>query len=135
MGRASFNNFKTLKVDCKSGFTSPDAARARFPIFDDANWEGVQETYYNPESGWGEAEEALASIFQVVCDEGVTFIEATAEKLILGVDGSCLGVAIVRDGEKENLLANRTVLVLELTRQRFLPIQRQTETTYKWMDE
>ncbi|KAH8907954.1 nucleotide-binding domain-containing protein [Coniochaeta sp. PMI_546] len=111
MGRASFNNYKTLAVDSKSGFMSPDEAHARFPIFDDANWEDVQETTNTtPESEWGEAEEAIASIFQAACDEGVIFIEATAEKLILGTDASCLGVAIVRNGEKENLLADRTVL-------------------------
>ncbi|KAK3365355.1 sarcosine oxidase [Lasiosphaeria ovina] len=120
MGRASFDNYRDLGVDTKSEILSKEEALARFPVFQDANWSGAKENYFNPQSGWGEADEAMASFFKATCDTGATFIEATAEKLILDPEGSCSGVAISEHGIKRNVYADRTILCVGAYTEQFL---------------
>jgi sarcosine oxidase/L-pipecolate oxidase len=89
---------------------SVDEGRDRFSIFQDANWADVQYNYYNPHSGWAEADEAMAVVFQAALDAGVGFIEATVQKLLLAPDGSCQGITIMKEGEPRDMLAEHTVV-------------------------
>lgn len=111
MGRDSYANYRKLGQEALSGeLMSVEEGHARFPIFQDANWADTEYNYYNPHSGWGEAEEAMHSIFQATLDAGVQFIEATVQKLHLSADRSCLGVTVLKDGEKIEVLGDRTVV-------------------------
>ncbi|KAK0744895.1 sarcosine oxidase [Apiosordaria backusii] len=111
MGRLSYANYKKLGEESLSGeLMTPEEARERFPIFQDANWADAEYNYYNPHSGWGEGEEAMRSVLHAALDVGVTFIEATVQKLLLDSDRSCLGVAILKNGQPQDILADRTLL-------------------------
>ncbi|KAK4032194.1 putative sarcosine oxidase protein [Parachaetomium inaequale] len=94
IGRASYANYKKIGQEPLSGRADTDA----------------EYNYYNPHSGWGEAEEAMASVFQAALDAGVTFTEATARKLLPAPDGSCQGVTVQKDGELQDLVADLTVV-------------------------
>ncbi len=111
MGRDSYDNYRKIGQEALSGeLLSIEEGHARFPIFQDANWTDTEYNYYNPHSGWGEAEEAMHSIFQAALDAGVVFLEATAQKLHLSADRACLGVTVVKDGETLDILGDRTVV-------------------------
>ncbi|KAM6523067.1 hypothetical protein FSOLCH5_003687 [Fusarium solani] len=70
MGRASLANFAKLGHDAGAVTMTPEEARIRFPQFQEANWTGVEEAYFNPKSGWGEADEALRAVVTAACDAG-----------------------------------------------------------------
>jgi sarcosine oxidase/L-pipecolate oxidase len=111
MGRDSHANYRKLGQEALSGaLLSVEEARARFPIFQDANWTDTEYNYYNPHSGWGEAEEAMHSTFEAALAAGVVFVEATVQKLHLGADRSCLGVTVLKDGKMVQILGDRTVV-------------------------
>jgi len=120
MGKASFKNYKALGVDTKSEILSTREALSRFSIFQNANWTGVKENYYSPQSGWGEADEAFRSFFQATCDAGVAFIEAKAEKLLLDAEGNCRGVRISEKGTEREFYADRTILCVGPHTEKFL---------------
>ncbi|KAK4141815.1 putative sarcosine oxidase [Dichotomopilus funicola] len=121
MGQASFENYRSLSVETRSEILSKEEALTRFPIFQDANWTGVKENYFNPQSGWGEADEAVASFFTATLASGVEFIEATAEKLVLDSDGNCAGVVISEaGGPSREFLADRTILCVGAYTEKFL---------------
>ncbi|KAK4185038.1 FAD dependent oxidoreductase [Podospora australis] len=110
MGRAAFKNFKHLNVDQGATIMSTVEALERFPIFKGANWEDVTENYFNPSSGWGEAHETMESVFRAALAEGVQFLEATVDKLILDpTTRACLGV---RTSDGKEIFADRTVLAV-----------------------
>ncbi|KAK5659443.1 hypothetical protein OQA88_644 [Cercophora sp. LCS_1] len=121
MGRAAYANYKKLGVDFKAEIFSTEEAHSRFPVFDDANWTDVKENFYNPQSGWGEADGAMASITEAALAAGVEFVEAKAERLILAADRSCLGVSVIfASGEKKDILAGKTVLSVGASTELFL---------------
>ncbi|KAK4449070.1 putative sarcosine oxidase protein [Podospora aff. communis PSN243] len=121
MGRASFKNYRDLGVETQSEILTKEGALARFPIFQDANWSGVNENYFNPQSGWGEADGAVASFFAATCNAGVTFIKANAERLVLDSEGNCTGVFISEGGgQTREFLADRTILCVGAFTEKFL---------------
>lgn len=121
MGRASFVNYRALGVETRSEILSKEDALARFPVFQDANWSGVKENYFNPQSGWGEADEAVASFFAATCAAGVIFVEATAEKLVLDANGNCTGVVLSEEGgQTREFLADQVILCVGAYTEKFL---------------
>jgi sarcosine oxidase/L-pipecolate oxidase len=79
-------------------------------MFKGANWDDVDECFYNSKSGWEEADEALASLNQAAVDLGVTFQVGTVIGLVLNDSKACLGVHIEARGETRTVTADRTVL-------------------------
>jgi hypothetical protein len=107
MGSKSFKNYNALGVDHAAEMMTPEQARERFPIFKEANWDDVEENYYNARSGWGEGEPALRSLVQAAIDAGGEFVQGQVAKLSFAEDKSCIGAKLVNGNE---ILADRTVL-------------------------
>ncbi|ATY64256.1 sarcosine oxidase [Cordyceps militaris] len=81
-----------------------EAARQRWGgLFRDAYWQGVGESlYFNPRSGWGDADGALRSLTQAAIDAGAEHRVACVSQLILdGAEGArrCRGVRL-EDGSE-----------------------------------
>ncbi|KAH7346471.1 FAD dependent oxidoreductase [Rhexocercosporidium sp. MPI-PUGE-AT-0058] len=101
MGRGALENYRKLGVDVKAEILSVEDARGRFGgVYEEAEWEGAKECYWNPGSGWGEGEGegALRSIIEAAVEAGVFYVEATVERLCIDSSGICTGVSMT-DGE------------------------------------
>jgi sarcosine oxidase/L-pipecolate oxidase len=65
MARASLDNLNAVGEKYHAGIWNPEETRARVDgIFKDAKWDGVTETYFKPQSGWGEADRVLQSVIE-----------------------------------------------------------------------
>ena len=86
-GRNCLQNYKLFdeKVDCE--MLSVEEAVRRFPIFKDTNWDGATQCYWNPVSGWAEADQAVSSCLESARGLGVEIIEASVETLLSTTDG------------------------------------------------
>lgn len=92
MGRGSFENYKKLGVDTGAVFISREEAHAKFPVFKDSNWTDVDEMFYNPRSGWAEADRAVRAVAHAAIEAGVRFMQATVTSLLFDEAGNCEGV-------------------------------------------
>lgn len=81
MGKSFIDNYKKIGFQHASEFMSSSDAKKRFPAFKHANWTGVTETYYNPNSGWGDGAGALRSVIQAAIDCGVEYKVAPISRL------------------------------------------------------
>jgi sarcosine oxidase / L-pipecolate oxidase len=111
MGRAALECFRAVGHDSGAEILTLEAARQRFPTLKDAHWDGGKEAYYNPESGWGEADGALASATRAAEDAGVLFVEAAVEALELGTDKTCKGIRV----KSEDGQSSRSIYAKEKT--------------------
>ncbi|KAL9055150.1 MAG: hypothetical protein Q9162_003728 [Coniocarpon cinnabarinum] len=108
IGRNSYNNHKALGVDSSCEILTPNDARRRFgKWFANADWTDVKENFFNPCSGWAEADATLRSILQAARGAGVRFARAKIAKLMFGTAGECTGVEL--EGSGERLTAARVV--------------------------
>lgn len=109
MGRDVLANYKNLFGDeCPALMLDPVVARKRFPMFKDANWEGVKQNYFNPTSGWGEADKALESIIRAAIDLGVTYLSDPVVKILIDEGTSTTTGIITKSGK--TLTADSVVL-------------------------
>ncbi|KAL9112916.1 MAG: hypothetical protein Q9227_002780 [Pyrenula ochraceoflavens] len=92
-GRKCLENYKLLHAENKAEILSREAALERFPIFSEAKWDGAEECYWNPGSGWAEAERALNSCLEAAREAGVEMSEAMLDHVLLDNGGKCQGVA------------------------------------------
>jgi sarcosine oxidase / L-pipecolate oxidase len=99
MSRKCVSNYKALGEEAVAKIITPEEAKARFPGFKDAAWTDVKECYYNPRSGWGEAEPALRGVIQAAIDRGVRYVQATVSRLSMDGKGACTGIQTV-DGRE-----------------------------------
>ena len=99
MGDASFRNYKEIGLDPGAEILTLEQSRERFPVFTKANWANVKDNYYNPRSGWGEADPAMQAVAEVALSAGVKFVQAPVEKLCFDDQGACIGVKSVDDDE------------------------------------
>ena len=77
---------------------TPEKARSHFDgVFRDAYWEGVTQSYFNPQSGWGEADRALESVIAAAVEEGVDCRVGGVSSLSIADGSACTGV-IMEDG-------------------------------------
>lgn len=124
MGRAALESFRMLNHDSRAEIMDLEAARKRFPAFKDANWTGAGEAYFNPESGWGEANGAMASSVRAAERAGVLFLEATVTGLEFGNDKSCRSIRVQSEdgqGSTRNILAQeKTILCMGAHLTKFL---------------
>ena len=112
MGRAALECFRAVGHDSGAEILTLEAARERFPTLKEAHWDGgKEEAYYNPESGWGEADGALASATRAAEEAGVLFVEAAVEGLELGADKTCKGVRV----KSEDGQGSRSIYAKEKT--------------------
>lgn len=108
MGKKVFANDEALGIDHNSEVLTPAEARARFPVFAEADWTDVEECFYNTRSSWGKGVGAVRSLVQAAVDEGAAFKQAAVKKLLCDDKRtSCLGVEL-QDGDK--IFADRVVL-------------------------
>lgn len=124
MGRASLENYRTLGHDSGAQVMTLHAAKEQFPMFTDAHWEGAQEAYFNPESGWSEADGAVNSTVDAAVKAGVHFLEATVTSLEIAQDRSCRGIRVSStegvDGTRAILTKGKTVLCVGAHTAKFL---------------
>jgi len=99
MGDACFENYKKICIDPGVEILTPDQARERFPVFKNAYWVGVKDNYYNPRSGWGEADPAMRAAMEAALSVGVKYVQAAVERLIFDDQGACVGIKIA-DGDE-----------------------------------
>ena len=107
MGPKSYENYKALGVDPGAVFFAPEDAKAKFPMFQKANWTDVDENYWNPRSGWGEGDGAVRAVIQAAIRAGVHYVEATISKLLFDGEGDCLGVSTT---DSKDLKADHVIL-------------------------
>jgi sarcosine oxidase / L-pipecolate oxidase len=108
MGSRVLANYEIVGADHKAEMLTPEIVRTGFDgIFGDANWTDVEENFYNPNSGWGEADKCLQKMTEVAIQEGVIYVEATVTKLSIDSNRTCTGVQ-TEDGRE--LKADHVVL-------------------------
>jgi sarcosine oxidase / L-pipecolate oxidase len=106
-GRAIIKNYKALNAASKAEILTLKDARGRFGgVFKDANWEGAEEFFWDPMSGWGEGE-ALEAVFKTAIARGVRYRKATVTRLMINANGACTGVRTKND---ELLIADHVIL-------------------------
>ncbi|KAI9642603.1 hypothetical protein NHQ30_009408 [Ciborinia camelliae] len=99
LGRRIINNYEQLGVfDHQAQIVGPDEIKTMYSgLFEGTDWRDVKEVFVNKGSGWAEATKAVQKIAAMAKSNGVKFIEADVENLVLEVDGNCIGV-LTKDG-------------------------------------
>lgn len=94
MARANLDNVNAVGEKHHAEIWMPEQTRTRFDgVFRDANWDGVTETetYFNPQSGWGEADRALESLICTAVKEGVIYKFSGVSRLCID-NSTCTGI-------------------------------------------
>ncbi|RFU33658.1 hypothetical protein B7463_g2708, partial [Scytalidium lignicola] len=108
LGRKIIKNYDILKAYSEATLFAPDKMRDLYDgIFANSNYQGIEEVYLNPLSGWAEATAALKSVIESAINHGVKYVEGDVEELILNSDGKCDGVQI-KNGKR--FLAEKVIL-------------------------
>ena len=63
-------------------------------LFADADYEDVEEIYYNPLVGWAEAGPALERTIEIAVQNGVEYVADSVSSLKFDENGSCIGVEL-----------------------------------------
>lgn len=102
-----YENFKSLGIETGGRMLSHREAREMFPMFKSADWEESDAIWYNPQSGWADAGEAMQAILDAAVKDGVMYRTGTVESLLLTTDRACRGVRLDH-GEK--IVADTVIL-------------------------
>lgn len=98
LGRRILKNYARLGVDPGASILTPEEMKGRYDgLFADADYEGVEEIYVNPSSGWAEATLALGAVIEASIANGVDYRQGDVKSLSFGESGGCNGV-ILQDG-------------------------------------
>ena len=110
MGRNAVKNYKLLgATDVKAKMLPLEDARKMWGgVFEKANWEGAEECFWNPSSGWGEAEGALRKATLKAVESGVKYHEATVAKLKIDEESGVCSGAVTENGD--SLAADYVIL-------------------------
>ena len=93
LGRRIIENHKRLGASCEAEIFKPEELKRRFGgIYHDTDLHGVEETFFNPLSGWAEATSALKRVIEVAVQRGVRYVTATVSRLVFDERGACIGV-------------------------------------------
>lgn len=108
LGRRILKNYETLGVDPGASMLTPDEMKVRYDgLFADTDYQGVEEIYLNPSSGWGEATLALKAVIRASIANGVEYRPGDVMSLSFDESGgSCNGVTF-QDGsllQAENVI-------------------------------
>lgn len=89
-----FQNYKLLGVETSATWLTIDEVKSKWGrILSDTNFEGVEKCFWNPQSGWADADRALAAVTQMAIDHGVKYCAEAVQKLIIK-DSLCTGVQL-----------------------------------------
>jgi sarcosine oxidase/L-pipecolate oxidase len=113
-GPASLQNLENLGAAGGAKLMTVDEACSTFPALKSANWSGVKTAYYNPSSGWAEADAAMISVLEECQSHGVESCRAKVAKLCLRQQSTDSGSKWICDGiitaEGAVLRADRVLL-------------------------
>lgn len=108
MARTNLENLNAVGGKHHAEIWTPEETRSKFDgVFQDANWSGVTETYFNPQSGWGEADRALKSLLEAAVDEGVVYNSSGVSTLCISDSKTCTGA---RTDDGAELKADHIIL-------------------------
>lgn len=94
-GRKCLENYKLLHAESRAEILSRETALERFSVFSEADWDGTDECYWNPGSGWAEADKAVESCLKAAREAGVEVSNALIDQLLLDGDDRCIGAKAV----------------------------------------
>jgi len=93
------DNCKKLGLNPDARIITPEETREKFHgVFRDANFQGIQEFFWDPSAGWADAASALTDTIQATIDNGVNYVPSPVKKLSIQ-DSGCSGVELA-DGTK-----------------------------------
>ena len=99
LGRRIIENYKSLNEFTGAEIIGPDELRKRYDgLFVDTQYEGVEDIFFNPTSGWAEATLAVKQVIDAAISNGVNYTQGDVELLNLDSDGHCIGVKM-KSGE------------------------------------
>lgn len=138
-GEAFNRNYAALGIHPPGKLMSVEEARYTFPSLANGNWQGVKQAYYNPASGWGDADMAMRAVVDAAIDAGVQFHAGSVEELLLrrstsqtDVPGRCIlqctGVRLESGAE---LQANHIVLCTGAATAKLLADSAPTEASFQ----
>ncbi|PSN63082.1 sarcosine oxidase, partial [Corynespora cassiicola Philippines] len=98
IARDFLRNYELINHKAAAEILTVEQARQQWcGVFRQANWTGINETYFNPHSVWGEGDGALRSVIQAALDHGATYGQASVSNLVFYEDESCKGVELEDD--------------------------------------
>ncbi|KIW99061.1 uncharacterized protein Z519_00724 [Cladophialophora bantiana CBS 173.52] len=102
------DNYKKLGRTADLRAVSVDEARKLYGgLFEDADYNGVQEVLVNKTSGWAAAGDALRAVTRKAIELGVKYVTAEVATLLLDSRGRCYGVKTTKG---ETLTASHIIL-------------------------
>ncbi|KAF2456601.1 sarcosine oxidase [Lineolata rhizophorae] len=105
---ACFDSYDVVGSKTAATWLSVDEVRRRWNgVFRHANLDGVDKCYWNPKSGWAEADRALEAVIRDAVSRGVRYYSDGVQTLLIGADGTCRGVRLKSGAE---MLADSVVL-------------------------
>jgi sarcosine oxidase/L-pipecolate oxidase len=101
MARVNLANLNAVGQKHHAEIWTSEETRNRFDgVFKEGNCDGVTETYFNPQSGWGEAHRALKSVIEAAVKEGVVYDDSSVSTL--SIDNETCTRVRTEDGSELN---------------------------------
>ena len=98
-GADILRNYQTLGAYYEGRMiTTAESKELYGGLFADADYENVEEIYYNPLVGWAEADAALKRAIEIAIQNGVDYVASSVSRLQFDEKGSCIGVEL-EDGQ------------------------------------
>jgi sarcosine oxidase/L-pipecolate oxidase len=87
-------SYKSLGAEASATWLTVDEVKSKWRnALGGANFEGVEKCFWSPQSGWADADRALAAVTQAAIDHGVSYRAEAVRKLIIR-GGVCTGVKL-----------------------------------------
>ena len=98
-GADILRNYQTLGAYYEGRMITTAESRELYGgLFADADYENVEEIYYNPLVGWAEADAALKRAIEIAIQNGVEYVANSVSSLLFDEKGACIGVEL-EDGQ------------------------------------
>ncbi len=95
LGRRIITNYQNLEVSSDCVVISPDEMRARYDgLFADTDYEGADELFINPSSGWADATQALRATIEAAIANGVQYVHGDVGSFLFDELGAVVGVEL-----------------------------------------
>src|SRR5205809_4511106 len=95
-------SYRLLGAETSATWLTVDEVKTKWGgVLGSANFEGVEKCFWNPQSGWADADRALAAVTQAAIDHGVSYRAEAVRKLVISSSGICTGVQL-KSGEEIN---------------------------------
>jgi len=94
-GRTIIKNYENLGVQHQCEIVEPGELASRYNgLFADADYEGINDIFINPQSGWAEATKALRNVVEAAIQNGVYCVQGNVLRLVFDARGACTGVQL-----------------------------------------